>query len=165
MSEKRPVLKLEYSVLERFMTGIAFIALILNAVLIIANWNTIPDKIATHVNGAGNIDGWGNKGTLLITPIMSIASFSLLFILSKFPHVYNYLVIITEENAEHQYRNARTLMIVINAVITSMFTYISWQTILLAKYNGTKGFGFIFAFIVVIFVPIIIYIKNSVKQN
>lgn len=71
---------------------------------------------------------------------------------------------ITEENAEFQYRNARTLVLAMNAIITSMFTYISWQTILLAEFSKNTGAGIAFVFMILLFVIIIVYIKKSMKE-
>lgn len=166
MNEKRPILKLEYSTLERFLTAVAFAVLILDFILLFVNWNTIPSTIAVHIDGSGNANGWGNKSTLLMLPIVNVFIFLLLFVLSKFPHIYNYTVNITEENAEYQYRNARTLMIALNAIITSMFTYISWTTVKLALYGKNSGFqlAFIVVFVIFMFATFIIYIKKAMKQ-
>lgn len=78
MIEKRPKLKLEYSMLERFLTATAVVVLILNFVILLTVWNTIPHTIAVKVDNTGKPIGWGSKNSLLMMPIVNVIMFTLL---------------------------------------------------------------------------------------
>jgi uncharacterized membrane protein len=77
-------------------------------------WNYLPAKVPTHFNGAGRIDGWGGKGSLWMLPIIGLLLFMILSSLGRFPHIFNYPVTITEENAPKLYLEARRMLIILN---------------------------------------------------
>lgn len=164
MYEKRPVLKLNYSTFEKIMEIISAGAIIFNFLLILSYWTSIPDRIVTHYGLTGKPDFWGGKSSLLILPGISAFLFLLLSIISRFTHIYNYPVTITEENAEYQYRNARMLIICIKAEIICAFLYISWKSIYLAlgKTNAL-GIAFLPVFLIIIFGTLIYFIRKSIK--
>lgn len=164
MSNTRPVLKLEYSLLDKLLIAAAFIALAVSFLLVFINLGALPSKVAVHSDAFGNVNGWGSKYTLLIVPIINLIMFISLLVLSKFPHIYNYPAEITEENAEYQYKNARFLMINMNAICTFMFAYICWQTVQLAKYGKASSILFIFLFILLMFIEIAYYIVKAIKH-
>ncbi|MDT8717646.1 DUF1648 domain-containing protein [Clostridium sp. 19966] len=164
MNNKRPVLKLNYSWLDKIITSVAFIALAASFLLVFMNLGNLPSKVPTHADATGNVNGWGSKYVLIILPIINIIMFLSLIALSKFPHIYNYPVEITEENAEYQYRNARSLMINLNALCTVMFAYICWQSVQLAKYGKDSGIIFVFLFILIMFIAIAYYAVKAMKN-
>lgn len=64
-----------------------------------------------------------------------------LTILGRFPHIYNYLCDITEENAYFQYLNARMMISFLKTGIVIFFSYIEW-TILEVSLNKSQGMEF-----------------------
>lgn len=52
-----------------------------------------------------------------------------LAILEKFPHLYNYMVVLTEENIERQYKNASTMINVVKNEILLYIAYCSWKDV------------------------------------
>ena len=56
-----------------------------------------------------------------------------LTILNRYPHIFNYPVEITEQNAVRQYEIARSLLCALKAEIVWIFTYIEWRTIQVAS--------------------------------
>ena len=40
-------------------------------------WNRLPDRIPTHYNGAGEIDGYGPRFTIWICPVAMILMYQL----------------------------------------------------------------------------------------
>lgn len=89
-----------------------------------------------------------------------------MFVLSRFPHLYNYLVTITESNAEIQYRMASNFMIVLANVIIWLFTYMVWQSIRTAL-GKSEGMGpwFVPVFLFLSFGPIVVYLVASLKAR
>ncbi|MCJ7841041.1 DUF1648 domain-containing protein [Lederbergia sp. NSJ-179] len=63
-----------------------------------------------HYNAAGVVDRWGSKGKMLIPPIIGIMMWIGMTILERYPHIYNYMVPITKENAPAQFVNARLMI-------------------------------------------------------
>ncbi|MDF2504613.1 DUF1648 domain-containing protein, partial [Clostridium sp.] len=59
MSEKRPVLKLRYSFLEKASIVLSAILVIINFIIVIFYWNKLPSIIPTHYDAAGNVNGTG----------------------------------------------------------------------------------------------------------
>ena len=67
-------------------------------------WNTFPEKIAMHFNAAGEIDRWGDKGALLILPIIGCVLYGVLVLVGYIPNAWNVPIRITEENKERVFR-------------------------------------------------------------
>ena len=54
----------------RIATEILCLVLLLGTVIfLIVFWKHIPDSVPNHFNGAGQIDGYAGKGTLLLLPV------------------------------------------------------------------------------------------------
>lgn len=164
--KKRPVLHVPYSTLEKLLEIVAASGIIINLIILIKHYSVLPHTIPTHFNALGVPDDWGSKTSLLILPIIALILYILLTLLSRFPHIYNYLTEITEENAKVQYLNARKLMICLKTEILYVFTYIQWTTVSVAL-NKSKGLGpgFLLVFLAIIFSTIIYYIYRSVKST
>ena len=137
---KRPVLQLPLTPTEYGLEVFAVLGLLFGAVAASVYWTRLPESIPTHFGAAGQPDAWGAKWNLLLMPVVALAMYALLTILSRFPHIYNYPVRITEENAERQYRIARSLMYWMKAEIVWLFTYIEWQSIQTAL-GRSSGLG------------------------
>ena len=163
---KRPNIKVPYSKVEKAAEVIGIIVLLIAVGMVIKYLPLLPDTIPTHFNAAGEVDGYGSKGSLLILPIVSIVLYLMLTILSRFPQIYNYPTEITEDNAQYQYENARKLMIYLKVEIIVVFTFIEGETINSAL-NSTTGLGlwFLPICLVVIFGTLIRFIVKSLKVN
>jgi uncharacterized membrane protein len=105
-------------------------ALMLTALWII--WHgmaTLPDRIPTHFNAAGEVDGYGDRSTLLFLLIPTGVLYILLTALWSFPHWYNYLVPITLENAPRQYFYATRMIMLLKMEIMGIFAFMAWGTV------------------------------------
>lgn len=162
--KKRPIHKIPYSGTEKIMELIGLIGILINIILLIKYWPSLPSTIPTHFGFSGKPDSFGGKGTLFIMPIILLVLYFGLTILSRFPHVYNYLTPITENNAKVQYHIARKMMVCLKAEVVFTFTYIEWNTIMAALGN-VKGLGLIFlpVTMIIIFGTIGYYIYRSIK--
>lgn len=110
----------------------------------------LPDEIPQHFNFYGKPDIYGEKSIIWILPIVGIGMFVGLNIVARIPDRHNYLVSISKENAERQYRNSRQLIMVTLNLILLSFLYITWGVIQTAKGNW-EGLGkyFLLAFLTV----------------
>ncbi|MCX6377398.1 MAG: DUF1648 domain-containing protein, partial [Armatimonadetes bacterium] len=155
---KRPVLKIPLSPTEYGLEVFAVLGFLFGVVATRVYWTRVPESIPTHFGAAGQPDAWGAKWNLLLLPAVSLVIYALFTILSRFPHIYNYPVRITEENAERQYRIARSLMYWMKAEIVWLFTYIEWQSIQTAL-GKSYGLGILMTpvTLVILFATVIVY--------
>ncbi len=72
--------------------------------IVIINYNQLPETIPTHFNSSGEADNYGNKAIAWTLPIIATFIFTLIFILNKYPYLHNFNINITEENAIKNYR-------------------------------------------------------------
>ncbi len=92
-------------------------------------WPNLPERIATHFGFSGKPDGWGPKSTFWIMPGAIVAMYAALTIVSRFPHAFNYLTPITQENAERQYRAAVSAMRWLKTELVCLLLYGQWAMI------------------------------------
>jgi len=96
------------------------------------NWSNIPDNLAGHYNAAGNIDRWGSKGEILITPIIAWIMYIGLTIIERFPQIWNTGIKVTESNKEKVYRILKNLLGTLKVYLVFIFLFITvYQSILL----------------------------------
>lgn len=163
---KRIKLDIPLSQLEKVLETVSLFTVIAMQVVQFLLWKDIPDRIPTHFGISGTPDAWGGKGSLILLPVVEIALYILLTIVSKFPHTFNYLVEITEQNARYQYQNVRTMMSWLKADLVIVFAYIQYRTILVALGHASGlGAGFILVFLLVLFVTIGYYIVRILKSK
>lgn len=163
---QRPVLQLPLTNCEKIFEILSIIGVILNLILPIAMWDTLPERIPTHFGASGIPDSWGGKGSLAFLPIGVILMYMLLSVVSRYPHTFNYPWRITEENAKVQYLNARKLIVFLKTEIIWSFTYIQWMTIQVAL-GKSSGLGNMFLCIclLIIFGTIGVYFYKARKHK
>lgn len=61
---------------------------------------SLPSRIPTHFDAAGNANGWGPPSVLLLLPGVVTGVYLLLTVVSRFPSSFHYSVRVTEENRE-----------------------------------------------------------------
>jgi len=162
--QKRPILYIPYSEFEYITEIFALIGVLILVFITAKYWHILPDTIPTHFNAFGEPDAWGSKKSIFLLPVVTSVIYILLTILSRFPHTFNYICRITEQNARFQYQNARAMLICMKAEMVYTFIFIQWQTITVAlgKANGL-GVVFIPILIFIIFGTAIYFIYRSVK--
>lgn len=88
-------------------------------------WNGLPDKVPGHFNGAGEIDRWGSKYELIVTPIISIFLFLGITLMEKYPEAWNTGVKVTEENKERVYLEIKNMIVTLKFLVILTFTFIT----------------------------------------
>ncbi len=148
---RRPLLNIPKTKMEVLHDAASIVILIGTFVYLYWVWPTISDNVPIHFNASGEADRWGSKGLLIVLPIINVILYAGFAILSKYPHVYNYVREITEENAHRQYLNARMLMSWIKLETVALFGYVEWGMIQAASGNE-DGLGLWFVPVVIILV-------------
>lgn len=129
------------------MTGGEWVALALLVAALLAlmlptalAWPTLPARIPTHFNLAGQVDSYGGKTSVVTLPLVGLALTLFLQSLARFPWAFNYPVAITPANAARNYRWGRLTLRWINALVVALFAFIQWQTIQTAR-GVANGLG------------------------
>ena len=84
----------------------------------------LPVIIPVHFNAMGKADDYGHKATFLLLPAISALLYWGLTALNKYPHIFNYWVTITDENALYQYTIATRMIRYIKIIILFIFSVI-----------------------------------------
>ncbi len=93
-----------------------------------------PETIPVHFNAMGKADDYGHKATFFLLPAISALIYGGLTALNKHPHVFNYWVTITDENALYQYTIATRMIRYIKIIILFIFS-----VIMILIYLATTG--------------------------
>lgn len=160
MNNKRPRIKVPFETVDIIIEFISITLLILMWVYCFVNYMELPDTIATHFNGAGEPDGYGSKQTVWVIPIIATVMYIGLFILNKYPHMHNYMVNITEENALKNYKFSTRIVRVVNFLCVLLMTYITYM-IVESAFGKQFNLGTWFVPVVIgvsIILPIIIFV-------
>lgn len=144
MEIKRPVLEIPLSLPEKILQGVSATLLVASIVIPLLFLGSLPDRVPIHFGFLGEANAWGGRGSLFILPAVNLIFFAGLTLLERFPHIYNYVVEINQENAQFQYQNARSMVVWLKATILASFAYIEWGIVQVAvKGNGGIGMAFL----------------------
>lgn len=161
----RPKLKLEKRSLDWSIELLGWLVLLCSWVYVFASYADLPETIPTHYNGLGKADGFGNKSLLFSLVGIGQALYIGLFVLNFYPHLFNYMTKITEDNALQQYTASTRLIRLINFVIALIFSYLSIKSVHNAL-NGRQDLDawVLPVFLCLLFIPLIIYIVKFAKK-
>lgn len=127
--KSQPALELPKSALERWLDAASWIFVVLGWAWATGFYQALPEQIPTHFNATGIPDGFGSKITVFLLPVLSLVIVGGLTFLARKPHHFNYPFVVTPENAAFEYRKARTILRVMNALVSLMFMLITWHTV------------------------------------
>ena len=98
-------------------------------ILILTNYNTLPDILPRHFGFLGKPDGFGSKDGIWFLPTAKIIGYIGLTILGRHPKSFNYPYEITVDNAEIQYRNSALMIRSVKTIIVVIFSYLTFAKI------------------------------------
>ncbi len=131
-ARKRPHIRPPLTTSEIIAIAITIAGLLFTVAPLAILWPGIPDTIPTHFDIYGQPNSYGSKVALLIYPGVAFGITLLFQGLCRYPWVFNYPVLINEENAQRQYRRGRLLLRWVNAIIW-LFGVVEWQAIQVAR--------------------------------
>lgn len=162
----RPVLAIPRTEMEKVLEVAALIGLVVSLTLVIKAWTVLPDSIPVHFGPTGQPNSYGNRFVILILPGTSIFFYVLFTVLSSFPHLYNYLWPITEQNAREQYQLARLLVAALKVQFIWLFCYMEWKIIQVAlKSASGLGIWFLPIVLILIFGTIGLYFRRAYQAR
>jgi Predicted membrane protein len=154
-------MKSKYSAFQKVLELAALIGLLAIWAYLIKSWDSLPDKIPAHYNGAGVVDRWGSKSGILLLPILGTIFYVLISLITFFPSLWNVPVQVTAENREFVYQNMKSLLIALKLELIGCFAYITYCDISI-QYLGIWFLPFI---LIVIFGTIIYYTVKVRKRK
>ena len=164
--ENRPKINISLSTLDKILESIGKLLIIIIWGLTLFVYFKLPAIIPTHFNASGEPDGHGNKLTILILPILASLLYFGLTKLNQYPQSFNYIGTITVENAERQYTIASRMLRFLKIALLLIFSHIILFTYL-TTIGLTNGLGVVFLpfTLGIALIPIIFYIRQSIKSN
>jgi len=127
-------------------------------------YGELSDTIPTHFNAAGEADSYSDKIYIWLLPIIGVFTFGLLLFLNTKPHIHNYMVNITEENALKNYRFSTRILRFTNVFIAILFSIIQYVMVEKGRGNDISLSGwflpFVIGFSVLLPIGILIYNKK-----
>ncbi len=162
----RPKIKLKPGPIDKTLEILGMIGVLLLIGLPVYYFSSLPDTIPMHYGFTGKPDGFGGKATIWITPIMGFLMYAGMTVLNKFPHIFNYPVEITPENAEKQYRIATRAIRLLITVMVYFFCYSTYTTIRIAvEEQSGLGSYYLLIFLTTIFGIIGALLYKSLKEK
>jgi uncharacterized membrane protein len=157
---QQPKIKINLTFFDKTLEVCALLLLIGFWSYTLFHYTNLPDTIPTHFNGTGEVNGYGNKWTILTLPLMTTLLFMFLTIVVNFPHKFNYPFTLTNENAQKSYTLVTRMMRIMKLIIVIVFFSIEYKTIQIAIGNAEDArkwflltifglvFGWIFYFLI-----------------
>ncbi|MEJ7680836.1 MAG: DUF1648 domain-containing protein [Segetibacter sp.] len=164
--ETRPRIKIELSQTDKLIEFLGWLTLLLLVGLTLYSYSNLPDTIPIHFNGSGQVDNYGSKSTIISLPVIGTVLFIGLTMLNKYPHIFNYPVNITADNAFKQYTTATRIIRCLKFSIALIFTSIVFMTYTTAT-GKTSGLGtwFLPLTLGLIFIPQTFLLFKSFKAK
>jgi uncharacterized membrane protein len=120
---KHPRITIKPQPVDLLIELLGMISLCLLFLLPLVYMNRLPDEIPVHFKLSGQPDRYSEKGSLWIFPLVSLFLYAALTAVNRFPHVFNYPVKVTEENAERLYRIGTRTLRILKTLLVTMFLY------------------------------------------
>lgn len=129
----RPKLHIPRTRLEIVLEVLGLAAMAGLVVFALRAWPTLPASVPVHFAVDGEVDAWGGKGSLLALLGLCFVFYAGLSVLERFPHIYNYPVPVTVENAPRLYLLGRQLMLALKVLISVSFAALFAAVVLVAQ--------------------------------
>jgi len=164
--ETRPKIKLQLSSFDKMLEAAGLLMILILWIFTLFAYFQLPETIPTHFNISGKVDNYGSKTMLIILPVFCTVLFIGISYLNKFPHIFNYTIKITEENAVAQYTYATRMLRILKIAVAVIFTiviYFTYSTSL-GKMKGIAVWFLPFVFCILL-IPTVYYIVKSFKAK
>lgn len=161
----RPKIKIPLTMTDKIVELIGLLVLIGFWIFTLTHYSQLPDIIPTHFGAEGKPDGYGEKWTLFLLPIIGSTLYIALTILARFPHKMNYSATITEINAAKQYTIMVQMLRVLKVMILLVFFVLDYKTVQIALgLPDLFGRWFLLLVFALFFVPIFYFLIQSSKN-
>ncbi len=162
----RPKIKIALDLFDKMVEGVGLLALLFLIGVPVVYYGDLPAAIPGHYGFSGVPDAFIDPATIWFLPALGLVLYIGMTALSRFPHILNYPIEITAENAGRVYRLASKMVRVIKTEIVCMFSYITYSTIqtALGKQSGLGNY-LIMIFVVLIFGTIVYFMTSMIRDK
>ncbi|MGI6360741.1 MAG: DUF1648 domain-containing protein [Bacillota bacterium] len=122
--KNRPILKIPRSNLDIALELLSLAGILVLMAIFFINWPTIPSEIPMHFTGDGSVDTWGSKNFLWLFLLLAVGLYIGLLLGGRKPHLFNYSIPITEDNAEHIYKGSVLFFNIVKSILMWIFVVI-----------------------------------------
>jgi uncharacterized membrane protein len=166
METERPKITLIPSTADKLVELLGWLILLTLWGWTITHYSSLPGTIPTHFNAAGEADGFGSKASIIGLPLIATLLFIGLTVLNRYPHSFNYPTAITQDNALRLYTLATRMLRYLKLVLVLVFGGIEFMMVQNAT-GKVAGLGvwFLPLTLVLIFIPLIYFVINSIKEK
>ncbi|MBS3992757.1 MAG: DUF1648 domain-containing protein [Bacteroidetes bacterium] len=165
--KNRPIINVPSTETNRFLNWFIVLLLMVYIAYVFTQFNALPDTIPTHFGKDGVADSYGAKKSIWLLPGIALLMSIGLSIASKYPHLFNYPVKVTHENAFRLYSFGIKLIQFTSIYVILLFFYISYVTIKIANNPSSEGLhaGFLPIIIVssLLFTVFVLFKINTLK--
>jgi len=142
MLKNQPKIDVELSAFDKKLITFGWVLIGLNFLIVLVAYLNLPDIIPIHFNLKGEADGYGDKSSIWLIPIISAVTYwGMTAILTKIkPWNYNYPIKVTEKNAETVYGMTKQMMVRLNLGFAILFMAVTLQILL--NSNGRESHTF-----------------------
>jgi len=157
-------MKLKYTIPQIIVEVIGVILLVTLFVILGIKYGSLPNKIPTHFNAAGEIDGWGGKLSIFTLPILGVLIYILTTVITFFPSSWNFSTSkMTPKNEVPLYQCMKTFLIVTKVEMVTMFFYTTLN-ILKGTAMSSMFVYIIFAVLIITGLVFLLFGKNIIKK-
>ncbi len=162
----RPKIKIHREPFDRIVEAVGMAAVIVLISLPLTYYHELPEMIPSHFNGGGEPDDYNSKVIIWLLPAVGLFMYAGLAILNHYPHIFNYLTKINEQNARMQYKLATRMIRILNTVLACVFCYLTYVMIQTGLGNQS-GLGkyFLPVTMMVFFGPVAWYFYRAVRAR
>ena len=138
-------------IINRISNILCIITIAIMVILLLLNWNSLPDRVPTHFTFDGTPDGFGGKSALIREPIIAVVLFAIMTVAQHFPQIWNFPVQLTERNMEREYLIASVMLNAVKVLITLLFL----MTLLSAFIAGFPAWPMMVGIAITLVIPIV----------
>lgn len=133
MISNRPKIKVPYQSIDIVIECISITLIVLMWLYLLTEYLSLPDIVASHFDAKGEHTDYGSKTFILILPAVATLMYLVFSIVNRYPHLHNYFINITEENAFKNYRFSTRMVRIVGMLTIILLAYITFQIV-----NGAK---------------------------
>ena len=133
MISNRPKIKVPFQSIDIVFECISITLIVLMWLYLLTEYPNLPDTVASHFNANGEPNDYGSKTFILILPAVATLMYLVFFNVNRYPHLHNYFINITEENALKNYRFSTRIVRIAGMLTLILLAYITFQIV-----NGAK---------------------------
>lgn len=115
-----------YAMLKGMLDISSIVMWLLSIILIMINFNELPDKIPSHYNFAGNPDAWATKTFVFMMPVLGLLIWLILHYIVRNPKLDKYIHVpsLYGQPNKAQIENAKLLIYFIKFEMMALFTFL-----------------------------------------